>query len=159
MHLWTLVRGQVSRAALANPLPPSVTTTSGAGIGAMRADHALEFSDLAMYQETTLSPLQHMSTTRSRAIQIPSTYSTRWSSPSGTGIGQTSQNSAVLRLKERPPPGIMACESFERSHPRNSPSLAAVSSYLSVVDAPQAVHLHRWEPEDVLPLRLVRPPQ
>ena len=50
-----------------------MTTTSGAGIGAMRADHALEFSDLAMYQETTLSPLQHMSTTRSRAIQIPST--------------------------------------------------------------------------------------
>ena len=54
MHLWTLVRGQVSRTALANPLPPSVTTTSGAGIGDMRADHALEFSDLAMYQETTL---------------------------------------------------------------------------------------------------------
>lgn len=73
MHLWTLVRGQVSRTALANPLPPSVTTTSGAGTGAMRADHALEFSDLAMYQETTLSPLQHMSTTRSRATQIPST--------------------------------------------------------------------------------------
>ena len=73
VHLWTLVRGQVSRTALANPLPPSVTTTSGAGIGAMRADHALEFSDLAMYQETTLSPLQHMSTTRSCATQIPST--------------------------------------------------------------------------------------
>lgn len=72
-HLWTLVRGQVSRTALANPLPPSVTTTSGAGIGAMRADRALEFSDLAMYQETTRSPLQHMSTTRSRATQIPST--------------------------------------------------------------------------------------
>ena len=52
MHLWTLVRGHVSRTALANPLPPSVTTTSGAGIGDMRADHALEFSDLAMYQET-----------------------------------------------------------------------------------------------------------
>ena len=159
MHLWTLVRGQVSRTALANPLPPSVTTTSGAGIGAMRADHALEFSDLAMYQETTLSPLQHMSTTRSRATQIPSTWSTRCSSPSGTGMGQTSQNSAVLRLKDRPPPGIVACESFERSHPRNSSSLVAVSSYLTVVDAPQAVHLHRWDPDEVLPVRLVRPPQ
>lgn len=87
VHLWTLVRGQVSRTALANPLPPSVTTISGAGIGDMRADHALEFSDLAMYQETTLSPLQHMSTTRSRATQIPSTWSTRCSSPSGTGMG------------------------------------------------------------------------
>ena len=112
-----------------------------------------------MYQETTRSPLQHMSTTRSRATQIPSTWSTRWTSPSGTGIGQTSQNSEVLRLNERPPPGIDACGSFERSHPRNSSSLAAVSSYLTVVDAPQAVHLHRWDPEDVLPLRLVRPPQ
>lgn len=39
----------------------------------MRADHALEFSDLAMYQETALSPLQQMSTTSSRATQIPST--------------------------------------------------------------------------------------
>lgn len=100
MHLWTLVRGQVSRTALANPLPPS-----------------------------------------------------------GTGMGQTSQNSAVLRLKDRPPPGIAAWESLERSHPRNSSSLAAVSSYLTVVDAPQAVHLHRWDPDEVLPLRLVRPPQ
>lgn len=67
--------------------------------------------------------------------------------------------SAVLRLKDRPPPGIVACESFERSHPRNSSSLVAVSSYLTVVDAPQAVHLHRWDPDEVLPLRLVRPPQ
>ena len=75
------------------------------------------------------------------------------------GLGQTSQNSAVLRLKDRPPPGIVACESLERSHPRNSSSLVAVSSYLTVVDAPQAVHLHRWDPDEVLPLRLVRPPQ
>lgn len=74
-------------------------------------------------------------------------------------MGQVSQNSAVLRLKDRPPPGIAACESFERSHPRNSSSLAAASSYPSVVDAPQAVHLHRWDPDEVLPLRLVRPPQ
>ena len=103
--------------------------------------------------------VQHMSTTSSRASWIPSTWSTRWSSPSGTGIGQTSQNSAVLSLKDRPPPGITACESFERSHPRNSSSLAAVSSYPSVVDAPQAVHLQRWDPDEVLPLRLVRPPQ
>lgn len=73
MHLWTLVRGQVSRTALANLLPPSVTATSGAGIGDMRADHALEFSDLAVYQETSLSLLQHMSTTGSLATQIPST--------------------------------------------------------------------------------------
>ena len=48
---------------------------------------------------------------------------------------------------------------LERSHPRNSSSLVAVSSYLTVVDAPQAVHLHRWDPDEVLPLRLVRPPR
>lgn len=66
---------------LTTPLPPSVTTTSGAGIGAMRADHALEFSDLAMYQETTLSPLQHMSTTVFRQVKIDK-YVCRISTPS-----------------------------------------------------------------------------
>lgn len=77
----------------------------------------------------------------------------------GDSIGQTSQNSAVLRLKDRPPPGIAAWESLERSHPRNSSGLAAVSSYLTVVDAPQDVHLQRWDPDEVLPLLLVRPPR
>ena len=37
-----MVRGQAVRTALARPLPPSVTTTSGAGIGSMSADHALD---------------------------------------------------------------------------------------------------------------------
>ena len=145
------------------PLGPGARSGLVHGLGepapAVGDDHALEFSDLAMCQETTLSPLQYMSTTSSRATRIPSTWGTRWSSPSGTGIGQTSRNSAVLRLKDRPPPSIMACESSERSHPRNFSSLDAVSSYLSVVDALQAVHLQRWDPDEVLPLRLVRPPQ
>ena len=30
--------------------------------------------------------------------------------PSGASVGQISRNSAVLRLKDRPPPGIVACE-------------------------------------------------
>ena len=145
------------------PLDPGARSGLAHGLGepapAVGDDHALELSDSAMYQETTLSPLQHMSTTSSRATRIPSTWGMRWSSPSGTGVGQTSRNSAVLRLKDRPPPGIMACESFERSHPRNTSSLAAVSSHLGVVDAPQAVRLQRWDPDEVLPLRLVRPPQ
>ena len=72
-HLWTLVPGQLRRTALANPVPPSETTTSGAGIGSISADHALDVSERAMYQETTCSSLRHMSTTRSRASQIPST--------------------------------------------------------------------------------------
>ena len=69
-----------------------------------------------------------MDSSRKGETQILSTWSTRWSSPSGTGMGQTSQNSAVLRMKDRLPPGIMARESFERSHSRNSSGLAAVSS-------------------------------
>lgn len=72
-HLWTLVPGQLRRTALAKPVPPSATTTSGAGIGSMRADQARDVSDRAMYQETTRSSLRQMSTTRSRASQIPST--------------------------------------------------------------------------------------
>lgn len=123
-----MVRGQVARTALAKPLPPSATTTSGAGIGSMSADHALEFSDCAMYHETTRSSLQQISTTRRSASQIPSTKRTRWNSPSGTGMGQTSQNSAVLRLKVRPAPGISSCVSFDRSHDRSSSKRAAVSS-------------------------------
>ncbi len=72
-HLWTRVPGQLRRTALAKPVPPSATTTSGAGIGAISADSALEVSDRAMYQETTRSPRRQMSTTRSRASRIPST--------------------------------------------------------------------------------------
>ena len=37
--------------------------------------------------------------------------------------------------------------------------LVAVSSHLTVVDAPRAVRLHRRDPDEVLPLRLARPPQ
>lgn len=158
MHLWTLVGGQVSRMALANPLQPSVKTTSGAGIGAMRVDHALEFSDLAMYQETILSPLQHISTTRSRgpdSVDVERTVQLAV----GDGHGPDLPELGHPAPEGSPPPGIMACEPFERSRPSNSSNLAAVSSYLSVVDAPQAVHLQHWDPDEVLPLRLVRPPQ
>ena len=59
------------------PLDPGARPGLAHGLGepapAVGDDHALEFSDLAMYQETALSPLQHMSTTSSRATQIPST--------------------------------------------------------------------------------------
>ena len=37
--------------------------------------------------------------------------------------------------------------------------LVAVSSHLTVVDAPRAVRLHRRDPDEVLPLRLARPPR
>ncbi len=41
----------------------------------------------------------------------------------------------------------------------HSPSPAAVSSHLTAIDAPQSVYLHRWDPDELLPLRLARPPQ
>ena len=100
-----------------------------------------------------------MRTTRSLARYMPSTKTTLWTASTHSGMGQTSQNSAVLRLKDRPPPGIVDCESFERSRPGNSPSPAAVSSHLTAIDAPQSVYLHRWDPDELLPLRLARPPQ
>ena len=49
--------------------------------------------------------------------------------------------------------GVEVGEQRPRRH------LVAVSSHLTVVDAPQSVHLHRWDPDEVLPLRLARPPQ
>ena len=81
-----------------------------------------------MYHETTCSPSCAIRTTSSRASQIPSTKSTLWTSPVGTGMGHTRQNSAVLLLNVLPCPGIESWVSFEVSHARNSSSLAAVSS-------------------------------
>ena len=65
-------------------------------MGAISASQALEVSACAMYHDTTCSPSWAISTTRSRDSQIPSTKSTRWASPVGSGMGQTRQNSAVL---------------------------------------------------------------
>ena len=90
------MRGHARRLALSKPVPPSHATTSGAGIGAISASHALELSAWAMYHETTCSPSCAISTTRSRASQIPSAKSTRRASPVGSGMGHTRQNSAVL---------------------------------------------------------------
>ena len=59
---------------------------------------------------------------------MPSTKSTRCTSPVGSGMGHTRQNSAVLRLNVLPCPGIDNCVSFDVSQARNSPSLAAASS-------------------------------
>ena len=81
-----------------------------------------------MYHDTTKPPSCAIRTTRSRASHIPSTKSTLRTSPVGSGMGHTRQNPAVLLLNVRPWPGIESWVSFEVSHARNSPSLAAVSS-------------------------------
>ena len=49
--------------------------------------------------------------------------------------------------------GVEVGEQRPRRH------LVAVSSHLTVVDAPRAVRLHRRDPDEVLPLRLARPPR
>lgn len=100
-----------------------------------------------------------MGTTRSRASQVPSTKSTRWISPVGSGMGQTRQNPAVLLLNVRPRPGIEAWVSFDVGHAGNSPSLAAVSSQETVADAPQAPRLHPCVPALVLPFLFIAAPQ
>ena len=128
-------------------------------MGAISASQALEVSACAMYHDTTCSPSWAISTTRSRDSQIPSTKSTRWASPVGSGMGQTRQNSAVLLLNVRPCPGIESWVSFDMSHARNSSSLAAVSSYETVVDAPHARHLPLWDPAPVLPFLFIAAPQ
>ena len=66
---------------------------------------------------------------------------------------------AVLLLNVRPCPGIESWVSFDMSHARNSSSLAAVSSYETVVDAPHARHLHLWDPAPVLPFLFIAAPQ
>ena len=55
--------------------------------------------------------------------------------------------------------GIESWVSFDMSHARNSSSLAAVSSYETVVDAPHARHLHLWDPAPVLPFLFIAAPQ
>lgn len=74
-------------------------------------------------------------------------------------MGHTRQNPAVLLLNVLPCPGIESWVSFEVSHARNSPSLAAVSSYENVVEAPQDPHLHLWDPALVFPFLFIAAPQ
>ena len=55
--------GQTFLHALANPLPPSVTTRASGAIRLMSAPQAREFSLLAAYQPSTQSGVWAMSTT------------------------------------------------------------------------------------------------
>ena len=62
--------------ALANPLPPSVTTKAGGAIRLMSTLHAREFSLLAAYQPSTQSDVLAMSTTAFGPRWMPSTKMT-----------------------------------------------------------------------------------
>lgn len=54
---------------------------------------------------------------------------------------------------------MSACLAFESSHARNSSSLAALSSYETVLDAPQDSQRHLCAPAVVLPFLRIAAPQ
>ena len=74
-------------------------------------------------------------------------------------MGHTSQNLAVLRLKDLPCPGISRCEPLDMSQPRNSRRAAASPSRRTVEDAPQPGQRHRCLPADVFPFLFIFAPQ
>ena len=74
-------------------------------------------------------------------------------------MGQSSQNPAVLRLKDLPCPGISSCEPLDMSQPRNSRRAAASPSRRTVDDAPQEGQRHRCLPADVFPFLFIFAPQ
>ncbi len=77
----------------------------------------------------------------------------------GSGMGQIGQNPAASLLNVRPRPGMSACVAFESSHARNSSSLAALSSYEMVLDAPHDSQRHLCAPAVVLPFLRMPAPQ
>lgn len=72
-HLCTFVEGHSAATAAAKPLPPSVTTTSGAATRDRRDLHAAVVSARARCHDSTHSSLQAISTTQSLATHTPST--------------------------------------------------------------------------------------
>lgn len=129
--------------------------------GAMResSDCQARFvSERARCHDSTNSSLQAISTTQSRAIHMPSTKTTRCTSSTMSGIGHSSQNPAVLRLKVRPPPGMSAWAPFDSSQDTNLPRSLAATSFPWVELAPHARHLQRWDPDLDFPLRFIGSP-
>lgn len=89
---------------------------------------------------------------------MPSTKTTRHTSPVTGGRGQMCQNSCVRLLKVLPPPAMSACLRLESSHPRNSSRRFAELSTWLVMLAPQDAHLHLVFPALVVPLRFILVP-
>ena len=125
----------------------------------MSADHDLELSERAMYHPMTRSSVAAIRTTTPRARRMPSTNTTRWTSPVLGAIGQMDQNRAHLRLKVLPPPGMSRCLAPDISQARNDARSFAVLSILLVNVAPQPRHRQRCEPDPVFPNFLVASPQ
>jgi hypothetical protein len=158
VHLCTLVPGHMARLAFSNPSPPSVTTTSGGAMRAMRAAHASELSLRARCQPMTWSFVQAMRMTHLRLSHIPSTCTTWWTSSQTGAIGHIDQNLAVLSRKVRAGMPISDCVFFDSIQERNSASDLASASTERVVVAPQAMHCHLLLPAAVLPWPFMLPP-
>lgn len=123
-----MVSGHTARLALSNPLPPSVTTTSGGAIRAMRAAHACELSLLARCQPTTCPSVHAIRTTQLRLSQMPSTWTTWWTSSHTGAVGHSDQNSEVRLLKVLAGIPIWAWVRFDRSQSRKRASMLALLS-------------------------------
>ena len=126
VHLCTLVSGHTARLALSNPLPPSVTMTSGGVMRAMRAARACELSLLARCQPTMCPSVHAIGTTQLRLSQMPSTWTTRWTSPHSGAVGHRDQNSEVRLLKVLAGIPIWAWARFDRSQSRKRASMLAL---------------------------------
>ena len=158
-HLCTLVRGHSAATALANPLPPSVTTTSGGATLDSSDLHAALVSARARCQERTWRSVQAISTTAPRATHIPSTNTTRCTSSTASGIGHIPQNAAVLLRNVRPRPGMSPCESFDSSQETKAARSRAEVSLRWTEDAPQLPQRHLCDPALVLPFLFIADPQ
>lgn len=90
---------------------------------------------------------------------MPSTYMTRCTSSTTSGMGQTSQNLRILRLNVLPPPGMSHCLARDSSQPRKAASPLASVLYECTSDAPHDLQRHLCVPAFVLPLRFISPPQ
>lgn len=126
-RLCTRVLGHARRLAPSEPIPPSHTATPGAGTGAISASRALDAPARAMCRDTTCPPSRAIRTTRSREPDHVG-EGALWTSPVGSDMGHTRQDSAALLLNALPYPDIKSWAPFDVSHAGNSPSLAAVSS-------------------------------
>ena len=124
----------------------------------MRAPHEAEHSLLARCQPTTWSAVQAVSITQARPSQMPSTWTTWWTSSHAGATGHILQYLSAFRLNVRPPPGIDAWGVGEKSQPRNASRPFAAESILRVAVAPQDMHCQRFEPAAVVPWPFILPP-
>ena len=156
---WMRVVGQTALAALEKPGEPSVTAIMGGGILSMRAAHADADSARARCHPTTCPPATATSTTAFLRSQMPSRWTTSWTSPSKGAIGQSLHAHEVFRQNVALLSPRSAIASLESSQRRNSSSAFARPSILRTPEAPHPVQRQRFVPAFVVPLPFILEPQ